>query len=301
MSTGWSRPCSSAWRDRRGMTRPRAVLGIGTATFLPGYGLPSAAGDPVANDPGLLRHAVAAGVRYIDTAAGYGDGETAVAGALHHVDGVRICTKIAATGTLDDIRRSIARLGRTPDTILVHSAGRAQIESAPAVAELHRAKAGGLTTRIGASTYGADDAAMALAQPWLDVVQVEYSILNQSVVAAVARTHPAQEVVVRSVLCKGLLTGRRHAAPHLAAQVQDAIDGIEACAREWGYGLETLAIRFALDTPDVDVVLVGVSTREELDAAIAAAAAPPLTHDQFRQVAAFDRRDADAVHPERWG
>lgn len=281
------------------MTRSSAVLGIGTATFLPNYGLPSADGS-IENDPALLRDALRAGVRYVDTAAGYGDSEIAVARAVRGIEGVRVCTKISAAGTLGEIRSSIERLESAPDTILVHSAGRQQIESAPAIASLTRARVEGLTARIGASTYGAEDAGLALAQPWVDVVQVEYSILNQSVIDTVRRSRPEQEVVVRSVLCKGLLTGRRSAAPQLAAQVQAALDGIAGCAREWGYGIEGLAIRFALDTPGIDVVLVGVSNHEELETALSTAARPPLTAGQFERVAAFDRRDADAAHPERW-
>lgn len=271
-----------------------AILGIGTATFLPNYGL--AAGDAPGED--LLRHAIRSGVRYLDTAADYGDGERAIGRVL--VDGVRVCTKIPASGSVDDVRASVERLGRAADTILMHSAGHEQLTSAPAVSALVQAKALALASRVGASTYGAYDAALALAQHWVDVVQVEYSILNQSVVRSIARRHAHQEVVVRSVLCKGLLTTRRLAAPHLVEGVRDALDGLDACANEWGAGIEQLAIRFALDSPGVDVVLVGVSTPDELETALSAAAMPALSSDQWARLAAFDRSDADAAHPERW-
>lgn len=276
------------------MPLPPAVLGIGTATFLPDYGLaPGAA--PGAD---LLRAALAGGVRYLDTAADYGDGERAV-GRLR-ADGLRVCTKIAADAAIDQVRASIDRLGRPADTILMHSAGSGQLTGAPAVAALREAKQQRLTLRTGASTYGSADAALALAQTWVDVVQVEYSILNQSVIRAIAPARPGQEVVVRSVLCKGLLTARRSAAPRLLEGVRDALDGLDACARDWNRSIEALAIRFALDTPGIDIVLVGVSTPAELDTALAAAAAPPLTPEQWARLASFDRHDVDAAHPERW-
>jgi aryl-alcohol dehydrogenase-like predicted oxidoreductase len=283
--------------DSRPLTPAAAVLGIGTATFLAQYGL--AASVPATDT--LLARALECGLTYLDTAADYADAEAAVGRVLRHgTRGVRVCTKIPASAGLEAVRRSVERLGWAPDTILMHSAGREQIVGAPAIAALREAKARGMTARIGASTYGAADAALALAQPWCDVVQAEYSVLNQSVVRAVTRARDGQEIVVRSVLCKGLLTSRRSAAPHLAAAVAEAVDGIERCAREWNRRIEELAIRFALDTPGIDVVLVGVSTEAELDAAMAAASSARLTGEQWQRLAAFDRSDADAVHPERW-
>ena len=261
---------------------------------MPNYGLD--AGLP----PGdaLLSAAVDAGILYFDTAADYAGSEAAVGRAVPQDR--RVCTKVKCGDDIEAVRGSIERLGRRPDTILMHSAGRQQLESAPAVSALQVARGEGLTGRIGASTYGIEDAQFALMQPWVDAIQVEYSILNQSVIRALRRRGSDQEVVVRSVLCKGLLTSRRRAAPHLAAGVQDALAGIESCAREWGLSLESVAIRFALDTPGIDVVVIGVSTSAELEVAIEASRQAPLTSEQWHQLAAFDRSDADAAHPERW-
>jgi aryl-alcohol dehydrogenase-like predicted oxidoreductase len=64
--------------------------------------------------------------------------------------------------------------------------------------------------------------------------------------------------------------------------------------------LTTLAIRFALDTSALDIVLVGVSDRSELAVAVEAAGRRPLTPEQYAAVAAFDRSDAPWSHPERW-
>src|SRR5262245_6176968 len=69
-----------------------ATLGIGTATFLPGYG-PTAGGMPVSN---LLKTALGEGVRYIDTAAAYGDSERVIGELADEIAaiGARVATKI---------------------------------------------------------------------------------------------------------------------------------------------------------------------------------------------------------------
>ena len=275
-----------------------ATLGLGTATFLASYGL--AAGPPPGDE--LVRAAFRAGIRYYDTAAAYGDGEIAVGRSLAGRD-ARVCTKIRVNGAMEDVRASVKHLCGAPDTILMHSAGHDQLTGASAIDALVRAKAQGLTKRIGASTYGADDALFALAQPWVDTVQIEYSILNQSVmrqIAAAKAKRADQELIARSVLCKGLLTSRREAARDLAAPLEDALNETERCARDWNHTMESLAIRFALDTPGIDVVLVGVSTEAELTVAVRAARREPLSAEQWQALAALDRSALDATHPERW-
>jgi aryl-alcohol dehydrogenase-like predicted oxidoreductase len=109
-----------------------------------------------------------------------------------------------------------------------------------------------------------------------------------------------QEIVVRSVLCKGLLTDRRRCAQHLDGAVAVKLDGLDARAEQWGYSLPELAIRFALDTPGVDVVLVSASSVAELATAVAAAARVPLEPEQWESLAEFDCSSQDWVHPERW-
>lgn len=292
-----------------GRSLSRAALGVGTATFIQQYGLKS--GGWQRPETTLLRRAVERGVRYLDTAASYGDGELVIGemGGLLDDCNVRVCTKIEVTpaATAADIVRgveaSLARLRRSAiDTVMAHSASRSALQNPSLPAAWSDVKARGLAGRTGASTYGVEDACLALGMDTCDVVQIEYSILNQEVVrAAAAVKRPGQELVVRSVLCKGLLTTRRDAAPDAAQPVQDTIDHIEALAERWHFTLPELAIRFALDTPGVDVVLVGVGTAEELTTALAAADREPLDDAQMQTLRGCDRSTLDSVHPERWG
>jgi aryl-alcohol dehydrogenase-like predicted oxidoreductase len=197
---------------------------------------------------------------------------------------------------------ALARLGLpSVDSLLLHNAGAADLTDPGLAQRLVRVREEGRVARVGASTYGVDDARSAIRQPWCDTVQVEHSILNPSVVRAIAGDkRPGQEIVVRSVLCKGLLSDRRHDASVLGAAERAALEGLAALAREWGCDMSGLAVRFALDTPGVDVVLVGVASRVELAAALAAAHRPPLAGWQRNRLAEFDHSLEDWTHPERW-
>lgn len=282
-----------------------ARLGLGTATFIPGYGLTSS-GRP---GPDLLDAAFDAGIRYVDTAAAYADSEGALGQVAARVRalGVRVATKLHLASPTreschDAMEASLARLGLPrADTVLLHSASAEQI-AAPGVADAWIGlREAGLAARIGASTYGVEAARTAVAAPWCDAVQVEFSILNQSVVRDLRRQHPARpvEIIARSVLCKGLLSAPARALS-LPAGAAATLDALGSVAAGLGMDLTTLAIRFALDTPGLDVVLVGISSRAELDVALAAAARPPLSAGEYARVAAFDRSDEEWSHPERW-
>lgn len=280
-----------------------AQLGIGTATFIPGYGL-APAGSP---DVAVLQKAIASGIGYIDTAAGYGESEAAIGRVAEEIAarGVRVCSKMAPPATIEAAREGIHRSLQAMrasklDTMLLHSVDRSII-AAPAIEQSFGAIAAeGVIDRLGASTYGVADAAATMQTAWCTSVQVEYSILNQSVVRALtAAKRTGFEVVVRSVLAKGLLTDavrRMTLPPHVRA----TIDPLRRLAESWGMTLSNAAIRFALDTPGIDVVLVGIGSQAELDAALLASSLPPLTLEQWQQLAAFDRSAEDWTHPERW-
>ena len=144
-------------------------------------------------------------------------------------------------------------------------------------------------------------ARLALEQSWCSVVQVEHNLLNPSVVRAVAsRKQSWQRLVVRSIFCKGLLTSRRVLATHLPEGTLARLNRLEEIAREWGMSLPELASRFALDTPGVDLALVGVSQLAELEMVLASVRRRPLEPRQIELLRAFDVSSESWVHPKRW-
>jgi aryl-alcohol dehydrogenase-like predicted oxidoreductase len=274
-------------------------LGLGTASFIDGYGLGP---NPTVDAERLIRTAVERGIGYIDTAAGYGASEEIIGrfSTFLQQKGVRIATKLPKDG-LHRLDESLQRLRTSRiDTLLVHSADETDIATQSVGDMLLDAKMRGLVGRTGASTYGSAAAGAALAEEWCDVVQVEHSIVNPSVMATLGQVRrPGQEVVVRSVLCKGLLTGRRAQFAGLPPIGMEVLDRLEERAASWGYTVPELAIRFALDTPGVDVVVVGVSSDQELELALRATNRR-LDPAQWKSLAEFNSHEAYWAHPERW-
>jgi len=252
----------------------------------------------------ILRESLLRGIRYIDTAAGYGRAEAAVieqSGSIRR-QAVRVCTKLTEDILVYRVEETIWTFRPVEiDTLLIHSATPRALTNPGIVETLIRAKERRWVRRIGASTYGVDTAALALSQPWCDVVQVEHSLLNPSVLRAVNTIkRPHQEIVARSILCQGLLTDRRAFASHIEPECVSLIDRIASLADSWGISLPELAIRYALDSPGVDVVIVGLSRIDEIETAIASQRRPSLSEEQLDSLAEFNCSDQDWVHPQRW-
>lgn len=285
-----------------------ASLGFGTANFIPGYGLRP--GDTPGAE--LVLRALEAGVRYFDTAASYGAAESVIGEVSSELmsSGARLATKVAAAdlasigvvALVERVEASAARLRVAGvDTLLFHSSGEAVIASDAAAEACGLMRERGLAAHTGVSTYGSTDAALALAAPWCGAVQIEYSVLNPSVLApALTHKRHGQELIARSVLCKGLLTANWRGAAVLTPALEPVLARADALAAAWGMTLPELAIRFALDTRGLDVVLVGIGTVEELETALAARDRAPLTASQMGELAELDASAEDATHPERW-
>jgi aryl-alcohol dehydrogenase-like predicted oxidoreductase len=264
-------------------------LGLGTVQFGQAYGVSNARGQvPPDEVAALLTRAAAAGIAVLDTAANYGEAE-AVLGALPALTRpFRLVTKtIALKNGLDAVlaraRQSARTLGRTPvDLLLVHSAADLRSPDGPALWRgLSALRDEGLFGGIGISAYVADDPAQLARDFRPAAMQVPVSLLDQRLIRSgtlAAMKDMGVEIHARSLFLQGLLfleAGKlppklRHAAPHL-----DQLRHRFAAA---GTTPLAAALAFALNRPEIDVAVVGVTTIAELDEILAAAAhpSPPL-------------------------
>jgi len=289
-------------------------LVVGTAAIGLPYGLPApGAAAPLLIDrtvaTTLIDAAASAGVGAFDTAPAYGEAEMRLGAALGARG--RVWTKLASAPAgvdlPDHIDRSLthscAALRRSRlDLVQWHNWTRALAHDATWRGCWRALGDDPRVAQLGASTYGVDDAVAAVASGLFTVVQVEFNLLNQAVVAAIADAARAAGVAiaVRSVLLQGVLTDRATALPpHLAALAEPAARA-RRIAESHRLDLATMAIRAALDHPAVSWVLIGLDGRAQLDQALAAARAAPLDTARRRQLAALDLGGVAITDPRTW-
>lgn len=275
-----------------------SVIGLGAGP-VPGL----MTGDDGAGQREVMARAVAAGINWVDTAPGYGDGrsEASVGRALAELGAhgkVHVATKVRLT--MDDlsdaeaaVRRSLAgslaRLGLPAVTLLQLHNGitprRGDIAASlapgdvlgPVRAALERVRDEGLARFIGLTGTG-DAAALGevIDRGAFDTIQVPHHVLAPAEGALLERCR-ARDVGVFAirVFAGGALLGQPPSAhtrttPYfpLALYEDDRRRAAELAARLGpGRSLKEVALRFAIGGPVPQVALVGFAAAAQVDEA----------------------------------
>jgi aryl-alcohol dehydrogenase-like predicted oxidoreductase len=283
------------------MPDPVRRLGLGTVQFGQAYGVSNKTGQvPLEEVQAMLARAGGEGVAVLDTAANYGHAEEVLAQCdtrAFRIVSKTVSAKNGVAAVIARARQSVQSLGRM-DVLLVHAV--ADLKE-PDGDELWRAlrdlKEQGTVGAIGISAYVADDPA-ALAQRFRpDVMQIPFSLLDQRLLqdGSLARLKDlGVEVHARSLFLQGLLFMEtvpeklRDAAP-LLGRVRQRIAATQVTPL-------VAALGFVLSRPEVDVAVVGATSRHELDEILMAARAPLPALDW----AACALNDARILTPSLW-
>lgn len=293
-------------------------LGIGTVQFGLDYGISNAAGKtPRAEVGRILACAGRHGIDLLDTAALYGDSEAALGASLPAGERWRIVTKTpvfpaAAHITAieaDELRRSFAgsleRLGQSRlYGLLLHAPADLLKPGGERLWQTMLAlKASGAVEKIGYSVYGPADLRALLADFRPDLVQVPLSALDQRLLrdgrlAGLKRL--GVEVHARSVFLQGLLLMEPAQLP-AALQGRRELTRYAAFLAAHGLGRIEGALQFIRSVASVDVALVGVAWREQLEQCVDAFRPPTGALPDFAQVACDDERLLNpATWPAQW-
>jgi aryl-alcohol dehydrogenase-like predicted oxidoreductase len=282
-------------------------LGLGTVQFGQVYGVSNLRGRvPVEDVERILARGAAAGIRTLDTAAGYGDAESVLGTLAPAIRPFRIVTKtISLQNGLDAVvaraRRSADMLGGPPvDTLLVHAASDLTGSGGEALwRSLLGLRDEGLFRHIGISAYVSDDPATLARRFRPEVMQVPLSLLDQRLLhtgALAAMKDLSVEIHARSLFLQGLLFLSEDKLPAKLVSAAPHLRKLRSVVKEANATPLEAALAFALGRPEVDVAIVGTTTLGELDGIIAAATKSPPKIDW--NACAFD--DPVVLTPSNW-
>jgi aryl-alcohol dehydrogenase-like predicted oxidoreductase len=277
--------------------RDKLVFGaasLGMAYGLPREGAGANTAPSEADAVALVEHALALGVTTFDTAPAYGESEQRLGRAL----GARgqVWTKVAAGDPSASLDASLARLQRSRVELLQWHNWTAALAADSGWRDAWtKLRGDARALRLGATTYGVDDAVAAADSGLFDVVQCEFNLLNQRVVGALAGHRIV--IAVRSVFLQGALTDEGRALPDKPT-LRAGVARARAAAE--GIGLTRLALHAALGHPAIGHVLVGIDRTEQLDEAVQTAVLAPLTAADRARIAALDLGGDPACDPRTW-
>ncbi len=295
----------------------RAGLALGTAQLGLAYGVANRTGAPDgAEAERILRLAVERGVRWLDTAPGYGDAEARIGALLPpgtRPDDLRICSKLPAlppglesralrqhiTEALDGSRRRLrterlhAWLLHGPDDLDRY--GRVLLDA------LQEHRDAGRVGRIGVSVYGPAGAAALLEVPELQAVQLPYNLLDRRCAEGGLMSRLAAGGVLRfarSALLQGLLV----LDPASRSPTDPATDWLlRVRALLTRHGLDPVAgaVAFAAMS-GADFVVLGAERADQLSGALDALHTPLPSAFLAEVTAGLADPPLDVIDPRRW-
>jgi aryl-alcohol dehydrogenase-like predicted oxidoreductase len=170
------------------------------------------------------------------------------------------------------------------------------------VEPLERLRQQGKIRYWGVACRDVEDACVSLEHPSLASVQVSLSVLEQHALSRAVPRAAGQGVgiIARQVFASGLLTRRLDALrpeeldsePGVALQKQDRIAAFASLAERCGRGRAEMALHFALARQDVSVVLLGMSSLDQMHANLRALEAPRLSDEELTVLSALAPGDA---------
>ena len=284
-----------------------ARLILGTAQFGLDYGIVNTAGKVASAEVRSMLDLVRrSGFAGLDTAAAYGDAEQLL-GACG-VSDLPVVTKVSidpamgpeqvGSWVMASVRRSLAALRcKQLDGLLLHAAGDLVGARAKQVhAALVAVRDAGLVRRIGASIYARQDIEPVLSDYPVDLIQLPMSVLDQRArewLPLLKKRHIA--VHVRSVFLQGIVLQQVGLLPAKLAALAPALKEFHQRAMASELTPLEAALAFVRNTPGIEGIVVGATSRAELEQ-IAKAFAQPARFD----AAGLDASSLPEADPRNW-
>jgi aryl-alcohol dehydrogenase-like predicted oxidoreductase len=285
-------------------------LGLGTVQFGLDYGVSNSDGrTPVNEARCILDYAASVGVQVLDTSPSYGVSEQVLGTVVGNRGPFKVVTKtrprVASPDELrSDLQMSLCALSRSSVYgLLVHrSADLLSGNGAGLYAELVRLKEQGLVEKIGVSIYTASEIEALLDRYSIDLLQIPFNVLDQRLLIG-GHLRRAKDLGIechaRSVFLQGLLLMSPESLTDRFNCLEDHLRNYRRFIAEHGFTPVSAALGFALQVPEIDVVLCGVNTLAQLEE-IADVALENPTHVDAMEFGKFAIDNERLLNPSLW-
>ena len=248
-------------------------LALGGVQFGIDYGIANTKGQvQIEEVQSILNYAKKNGVNILDTASGYGDSEE-VLGKVG-VDNFQIITKTTSikqgvNGVVRIFYQSLKNLKQKKAYgLLIHDINEIEHKRFDALfIELARLKQQGLVKKIGVSVYNSQQIDYVLDNFSIDLIQLPINILDQRLIndeSLVKLKKHNVEIHARSALLQGLLLMSINAIPSWFEPIKDTLKLFHEEAKKQNLTKLQLALGFVQSLTEIDKVVVGVDSLQQL-------------------------------------
>ncbi len=284
-------------------------LGLGTVQWGMDYGsITNARQTPQSVVRGILNHANKSGISILDTAPLYGDAEIVVGRNILPDSSFRIVTKTPGFGekpnpaiARETLLRSLDRL-RIPHIygLIVHHCKDLLTEDGDKLWDsLVNLRNEGLVKKIGVSAYTPDQINVVADRYAIDLVQAPLSIIDQRLVTTGTLDRLKREGIefhARSIFLQGLLLTDPNSLSEYFAPFLDHLKAYWDNLSKLDISPLQAALAYPLTLRNVDTVLCGVNSLEQLKDIVSAAS---IDLD-ISSISGFSYDDPYLLNPSLW-
>ena len=247
-------------------------LALGTVQFGLDYGILNTTGQaPLEEVKKVLKLAKEHNIDTLDTASSYGNSEE-VLGKIG-VNDFKIVTKtislqLGVDNVLQSFYQSLTDLNTTNvDGLLIHNIEDAKDKQFDILyKELDKLKKDKLINKIGFSTYTPDQVDFLLDNFDFDLIQVPFNVFDTRLIEGNQLNllnKKDVEIHARSVFLQGILLNFKYLDSSFSKWTTQFED-YQKMVKNSGLSLLEYALNFALNTQEIDKVLVGVNNEKQL-------------------------------------
>jgi len=276
-------------------------IALGTVQFGLDYGITNHSGqvsiDEVKN---ILDYAKDKGIDTLDTAARYGNSEQ-VLGEVG-VDNYRIITKSTplkngVDGVIKGFHQSLDNLNiGQVDGLLIHNIDDVKDKRfGDLFHKLNELKEEGLINKIGFSTYTPDQVDFLLENFDFDLIQVPFNIFDTRLIEGgqlQALKKKNIEIHARSIFLQGVLLDFDNLSSYFS-KWKKQFDKYQSTVEKSGLSLLEYALNFTLNVQEIDKILVGVNSADQLKEIVQA-------KKKQSSLSAFPIDDIALLNPGLW-
>jgi len=287
-------------------------IAIGTVQFGVPYGISNVHGQTTEQQAAdILDFAYQNKVRCLDTAALYGNSEERL-GRILTEDKWCVVTKtphFQGNVITDDhveelntsFERSLNNLNRDSiDGLLLHSCDDFFKPSGIKLfKEMEKIRDSGVIRKIGVSVYGSKQIDRLLHDFDVDLIQLPINVLDQRLIESglLAKLKKrGVEIHVRSIFLQGLLLMPLSSIPPFFNPIKKNIEMFTAVAKELSLSRLELAFGFVFGIEEIDKIVVGVNTVDQLHEIICATEVT-VNSEQFKSLSINDHL---FLNPSNW-
>jgi len=287
-------------------------LAIGSAQFGLDYGL-SSIGQPVPEREvrSILELAAQNDIELIDTAAAYGTAEAVLGKTIDSDLNFRIVSKIPSTNSITGVQEklgfikecfenSLEKLKRQNiHALLLHNADELVENAGAAIFDLLEDwKQQGLVEKIGVSAYEHEKIEEIIDRYQFDVIQIPINVFDQRLLSNEFLSGIKSrgiEIHARSAFLQGLLLITPENLPRYFQPIEKHIASWHDFARNIGLTPLEAALIFLREIEEIDYIIVGTRSREQLEETIAS----------FQKDSTFDAsmlacEEVEFIDPRMW-